>query len=123
MDDSLKMIADLEAARRAALVAVDKAALETLLSDTLIWTHANGSQQDKASYIAAQGVNARFLSIEPVEEKIAVYGDAAAIVSELSMSIQPTGKDPIAMRTRASSVWAREPEGWRLVRFHSGMIS
>lgn len=118
-------IAALERARREASIAADRDALGALLSDELIWTHANGATQDKPSYLAALGVNARFLAMEPGEEQILVYGDAAAsVAAELAMTVQPNGKDPIELRTRLSSVWAKEADGhWRLSRFHSGMVA
>ncbi len=125
MNDGQRMIAELESKRRAALIELDKEALGRLLSDELIWTHANGVTENKATYIAALGTKALFLEIEPVDEIIALHGDgAASVTSELKMSIQPLGKDPIVLRTRASCVWAREADdAWRLVRFHSGMVT
>ena len=118
-------IAALELARRVASVAADRERLGDLLSDDLLWTHANGGTQDKASYLAALGIHARFLDMQPVEQTIAIYGGvAAAVAAELVMTIKPNDKDPVTLRTRASSVWTREADGfWRLTRFHSGMVT
>jgi ketosteroid isomerase-like protein len=118
-----QFIAGLEKARREAILAADKAALEALLSDTLIWTHANGATDSKATYLAKQGGKSSFLSMEVVEEQIAIYGDAAAVAAELVMGIAQPDKAPLVLRTRASSVWAKEADVWRLTRFHSGMVS
>jgi len=123
MDDVTREIAALEAARRATLVAGDKIVLAEMLSDTLIWTHATGATDSRASYLAGLG-RVRFVRIDPVDETIAVYGNQAAVVTaELQMTIEPPNAAPIELRTRASSVWAREAGAWKLCRFHSGMVS
>ncbi|CAN5476545.1 hypothetical protein BH10PSE12_BH10PSE12_34090 [soil metagenome] len=124
MNVTEKLIAELEAARRAAMIGVDREAFATLLSDDLLWTHATGGTDTKDSYIAAQGVKVRFLSVDPLVEDIAIYGDAAAVKSEFDMVLQPLDKDPISLRTCASAVWALEADGVvRLTRFHSGTLA
>lgn len=118
------LIAELENARRQAIIAADRETLGSLLSDDLIWTHATGGTDSKDSYIAAQGERVRFLSIEPTQEIITVYGTAAAVKSEFNMVLQPQDKEQISLRTFASALWAVEPDGnVRLVRFSSGTMA
>jgi hypothetical protein len=119
-----ELVAELEAARRAAIIGADREMLGRLLSDDLIWTHATGGTDSKESYIAAQGGQVRFLSIEPTQEIITIYGTAAAVKSEFAMVLQPQAKDPMNLRTFASALWAVEPDGIvRLVRFSSGTMA
>jgi ketosteroid isomerase-like protein len=122
MDADEELISGLEKARREAIIAVDKAALGALLSETLIWTHDSGGIDSKDSYLAALGTKARFLSMEVLDEKIAFYGSAAAVSSEYRMTIAVGDKEPIVLHTRGSSVWAKEADAWRLTRFQSAMV-
>ena len=53
MADRIKAaIRELEARRYRAMIEADTAALETLLADTLVYTHSNATTDGKASYIA-----------------------------------------------------------------------
>lgn len=117
-------VAAREAARRAAIIAVDKAALADLLSETLIWTHATGATDSKASYLAVLGAKSRFTVIEPQVEEITLGGAAAAVKSEFAMTIQPNEGAAIALRTFALGVWMVEPDGvLRLTHFQSGTMA
>lgn len=112
-------VAIAEADRRRALVAADKTAMAALLADDVVWTHATGAIDTKASYLADLG-KVRFLAIDPIEEDILVLGGAAAVRSVSQMQIEVAGGEVLTIKTCASAVWALGSEEWTLRRFQSG---
>ena len=123
MTDVTATIADLEAQRRAAFIAADATALGRLMSDQLILTHTTGMAEGKTSFIASLQGGLRFTSIEAVSEVIAVYGEAAVVSGELRVGVQTPAGAALALRTRITSVWAREAGEWRLTRYQATRIA
>jgi ketosteroid isomerase-like protein len=83
---------------RDALLRQDKAALDRLLADDLVYTHAGGKTQNKAEYIAAVTTGpSRYESFKKTDTKIRVYGDIAILTGYVD--VKTPGRDTYRVRT------------------------
>ena len=109
----------LEEQRFAAMVAGDVATLERLLDDALTYTHSNGAEDTKASYIA--GVRDKvweYKSIRRENERVVLRGDAALAFCRLHIDVLVSGT-PRKVDSNALAVWVRSGAAWRLLAVHS----
>ncbi|MDP3658648.1 nuclear transport factor 2 family protein [Phenylobacterium sp.] len=115
-----------ELRRRAAMIALDAATLEALLSDRLLHIHTHGQIETKAEVIASLGRTMRFMAFEPLKpETVVVEGDVAAVTTELAVAIARAGESQAAinLRTCISAVWTRTPAGWRQLVYHAARLT
>lgn len=114
----------LERDRRAALVSTDKATLENLLSDDLIFVHTNGRCEGKRDFLESLGVSVEFLKIEVIEESLHLRPDLAVISAQLAVTVKvSTQAEPFSLQTRILSVWAPESSGWRQQAYQATRIA
>ena len=109
----------LEEQRFAAMVAGDVATLERLLDDALTYTHSNGAEDTKASYIA--GVRDKlweYKSISRENERVMLRGDAALVFCRLRIELLVRGT-PRKVDANVLGVWVRCGAEWRLLAIHS----
>jgi ketosteroid isomerase-like protein len=121
MTDQETQVSHREAARRDALIALDREALAALLADDLIWTHANGATDTRDSYLGKLG-GVRFEEIATLGESVLVLGTAATVKSEYAMRLRTPADEVLDIRSTASSVWSLADGTWLLRRFHSGNL-
>ncbi|MFD0849008.1 nuclear transport factor 2 family protein [Sphingosinicella xenopeptidilytica] len=102
---------------REALLTADRAVLDRLVSDSLIFFHLGGTQDNKAGFVSA-GDRMRLQKIEVSDQEIAIYGEAAVVTSEERVEATLVGKEaPISLHARLMTVWAKEDGRWRLTRY------
>lgn len=83
---------------RDALLRQDKAALERLLADDLIYIHAGGKTQNKAEYITAVTSGpSRYEWFKKSDVKVRVYGDLAILTGYVD--VKTPGRDSYRVRT------------------------
>jgi ketosteroid isomerase-like protein len=83
---------------RDALIRQDKAALDRLLADDLVYTHAGGKTQNKEEYIASVTTGpSRYESFNQTDTKIRVYGDIAILTGYVD--VKTPGRDSYRVRT------------------------
>jgi ketosteroid isomerase-like protein len=121
-DDEGRILA-LETAWNHAEQNKDVAALDQLLSSTLVYTDYDGSLQNKAEYLAA----AKSESLHPEqitnEEVTAhMYGDAAVVTGIYREKGISKGK-PYSRRGRFTDTWVKEKGTWLCVASQSTLIS
>jgi ketosteroid isomerase-like protein len=118
-------IVALEAQIRGAQLGADVAALETLLSDDLLFTGPDGQLGTKAQDLEAHrsGV-VRFREHEPEELRVRRVGTDVAIAAlRTRLAVDVAGK--LSRGTyRYTRVWAREDGGrWRVVGGHVSLVA
>jgi ketosteroid isomerase-like protein len=121
-DDEGRILA-LETAWNHAEQNKDVAALDQLLSSTLVYTDYDGSLQNKAEYLAA----AKSESLHPEqitnEEVTAhMYGDAAVVTGIYREKGISKGK-PYSRRGRFTDTWVEEKGTWLCVASQSTLMS
>jgi ketosteroid isomerase-like protein len=117
-------IEQLERRRFDAQVAKDLPTLETIFADDLVYTHSNGHQDDKASYLAsiASG-QSRYDRVDLESLTVRVYNDDhTAVVNGLVRIELGPGADgqPLVTRIKYAVVYIRsDAHGWQLVLWHA----
>jgi len=117
-------IEQLERRRFDAQVAKDLPTLETIFADDLIYTHSNGHQDDKVSYLAsiANG-QSRYDRVDIESLTVRAYNDdQTAVVNGLVRIDLGPGADaqPLFTRIKYVVVYIRtKADGWQLVLWHA----
>ena len=123
MSDSVtEQILAREAQRCAALLAADVDALAELLSDKLVFAHANATYEDKASLLTKmRSGNIVYQTLEVSGQRVIDLGGTALLVSRLTAAVTVGGARR-AIDNWTLSVWAREDKHWRLVAYQPTAI-
>ncbi len=121
---AIQEIERLERQRFDAQVAKDLPTLETIFADDLIYTHSNGHQDSKASYLASiASAQSRYDKVDIENLTIRAYNDDhTAVVNGLVQIDLGPGADgqPVSIRLKYVVVYIKMPEkGWQLVVWHS----
>ena len=113
-----------EEARCAALLAGDMDRLEQLLSDRLIFVHANATSDTKETLLAKMaGGSIMYRTLVVDRQTVVPLADRAAILSaRLTADLLVRG-EPKRVSNLTLSVWEREDERWRLVAYQPTPIS
>jgi hypothetical protein len=114
---------DADAARFAAMVAGDTAALETMLGPDLSYTHSNGLVQDRAAFLAAlRKGTLRYESMTPSDVRVRLYEPAGVVTGRIDMKVAQGGKEN-QIAARYTAVYVRRDGRWQLVAWHSSPIA
>lgn len=123
MDDVTSQIIEIETRRCAAMLANDAQALEAILDEDLIFSHATGLIDDKAAYLAKMATGSiDYLSIRWDEQTVLSPAPGAAVLSGRMVSqvrVEGTEKQLI---NRVLMVWRGAGTDWRLMAFQSTPI-
>lgn len=105
---------------RDALIRQDKDALDRLLADDLVYTHAGGKSETKAAYIASVTTGpSRYESFEKSDIKIRVYGDIAILTGYVD--VKTVGRD--AYRVRTLEIYKKNAGHWQFAEKESVRVS
>ncbi|MFV8817968.1 nuclear transport factor 2 family protein [Haliea sp. E17] len=105
-----------------ALLAGDLEALAGLLSERLVFAHANAVYDDKESLLGKMGSgNIVYKTLQIREPRVVDLGDSALLVSRLSAEVTVGGQEKF-IDNRTLSVWTRESGEWRLVAYQPTAI-
>jgi len=121
---AIQEIEQLERRRFDAQIAQDLPTLETIFGDDLIYTHSNGHQDDKTSYLAsiASG-QSRYDQVAIENMVVRPYNDdRTAIVNALIQIDLGPGTDgqPSFTRIKYAVVYVKdEVKSWQLVLWHA----
>jgi hypothetical protein len=112
-------VIDAERARHAALIAADLTELDRLHAEHLLWIHASGRQDDRASLLELVGSRTIvFRAIRPTHERVRLYGDAAVLTYDVDLSLQTPGAI-LQRHNKVCVIWVSGGEAWRVVHWQS----
>jgi ketosteroid isomerase-like protein len=117
-DDVKEQISQLETRRFRAMCEADFATVDSLLADSLIYTHSSATVDSKKSYMEGLRTRFQFKRVERSGEEIRVHGDCAIVTGEAVMDVVVAGVAR-TMRNRYIDVWAKTPRGWQMVAWQS----
>lgn len=106
-----------------ALIKSDVPALEKLYDDGLIYTHSNGSVDNKSVYIGNIKSGAtKYQSMKRNDIKVNVYGNSALVSCHWEVHVLARGNqiDTIA---RYLHVYVKQKDGWKMVAHQSTRIT
>ena len=112
-----------ESDRFAAMVKGDLTALERLLASDLVYTHGDGRVVDKAVFIAELKTgDFKYVSIDPGDLKVRVYGETAIVTGTSGMSVVNKGA-PAKIRIVYTNVQVRRSGSWQMVTWHATRLA
>ena len=120
--DSESQIRDLERQRFRAMETVDVAALDRILSDDLIYTHANGLQHTKTELIGVIGSgDFKYETITPGDIRVRVYNETAVVNGRVSMKIKSGAGEQI-FKLCYLDVYVKQDGRWQMVAWQSSRV-
>ncbi|MBK9314604.1 MAG: nuclear transport factor 2 family protein [Acidobacteria bacterium] len=106
-----------------ALVASDVDGLDKIYADTLIYTHSNGSVDDKATYITKiRSGETKYESMTRNDRRIKVYGDTAVVTCHWDVHVTARGAK-IDTNARYIHVYSKIGEDWKMVAHQATRIA
>lgn len=105
--------------RFAAMVKEDFAELDRLLADDLTYIHSSGVVETKKQSIASISSKVlRYVSIQPSDVRVRVYGDTAVATGRVAMSVNARGRE-LELLNLFTAVYVRQGGEWRLTAWQS----
>jgi uncharacterized protein (TIGR02246 family) len=117
-------IKQLEKRRFEAQMTKDGKTLGEILADDLVYTHSNGNQDGKASYIESiVSGKAVYQNIEVLTDTVRFYGPTTAIVTgKLRTSVVTNGQtNPLTLRY--TDVYLKRNGQWQMVAWQSARLA
>lgn len=98
--------------------------LSRLLSDNLIYNHADGRVQTKEVLLAAVRTNkVKYEAYDYLEKKISRVSDDVAVMSGRAHLKASSPKEHVEFDIRFLAIWRREDGEWRLFAYQSTPLS
>jgi ketosteroid isomerase-like protein len=122
--DGESEIRELERQRFRAMERVDVATLNRILSDDLIYAHANGLQQTKAELIGVLGSgDFKYESITPGDDtRVRIFDQAAVVTGRASIKIK-TGGGEQSFKICYLDVYVKQEGRWQMVAWQSSRVA
>jgi ketosteroid isomerase-like protein len=121
--DGEREIRELETQRFRAMERVDVATLNRILSDDLIYTHANGMHQTKSELIGVLGSgDMKYESIAPEDIRVRIYNDAAVVTGRASIKIKAAGEEQ-SFKICYLDVYVKQDGRWQMVAWQSSRVA
>jgi ketosteroid isomerase-like protein len=106
-----------------ALVKSDVPALERIYDDSLIYTHSNGSTDNKTSYVGKIKSGAtKYQSMKRDDIKVSVYGNAAVVTCHWEVHVLANG-NKIDTNARYLHAYVKQKDGWKMVAHQATLIA
>ena len=119
---ALDEVSKLEERRCAAMTASDLTTLESLLADTLTYTHSSAVIDDKASYIESiRSGRVKYLKVERFDTLSQVYGDTVITTGRARIDVKVSDIER-NLNMRYANVWIKTPKGWQFALWQSTPI-
>ncbi len=117
-----KEMRDLETERFHAMEKGDVVTLERILSDDLIYTHANGLRHSKFDVIGVlSSSDMKYESIKPYHVRIRVYNDTAIVAGRASIKIKAHGEEE-SFEICYLDVYAKQEARWQMIAWQSSRL-
>lgn len=106
-------------ARYQALYSQDIAALDALLVDDYVHTHANGKVDDKAQFLASiKAAKYRFVDAKRTQQKVRVVGPVAVLNGNTATTLDVGGETRV-INNAFVTVWAPSEGGLKLLHWQA----
>ncbi len=119
---TLNEVSKLEERRCTAMTASDLTTLESLLADTLTYTHSSAVVDDKTSYVESiRSGRVKYLKVERFDTHSQVYGDAVITTGRARIDVLVSGVER-NLNMRYANVWIKTAKGWQFALWQSTPI-
>jgi ketosteroid isomerase-like protein len=121
--DGESEIRELERQRFRAMEQVDVPTLNRILSDDLVYTHANGLQHTKAELIGVLGSgDFRYESITTGDTRVRIYNQTAVVTGRATMKIKRAGEEQ-TFKLCYLDVYVKQDGRWQMVAWQSSRVA
>ena len=108
--------------RFTAMTKADTGALDKLLAPELSYTHSNAQVQDKAGFVGDIKSGAiKYLSIEPNDMNVRVFGNAAVVTGGAAVQVIQSGND-LSIKIRYTATHINRNGSWQLVAWEATRV-
>lgn len=107
--------------RFAAMVKVDEAALNKLLSDDLTYTHSSALLQNKKEFVdSLKGGAIKYVSVTPTESdwKVRISGNIAIVNGAAAVHVVDHGAD-LNFKIRYTSIHSNRSGSWQMIAWEA----
>lgn len=112
-------VIELDKQRMDAMAKKDLAALNTLISDDLIYTHSSARLDTKKTLIGnMESGSTVYTSVVPSDVKAQDLGDTVVLTGSCKISVMSQGR-PNSFGVRFTDVWANKGGQWQMVTWQS----
>lgn len=117
--NAMTEIEQIEARRRAAMVACDLDALDELIDDEALYVHTNGLLETKAEYLAhVRDRTYRYQAVTQPEMAVRMLSENVAVVTGLIiLHVVVPGGNIQSAEGRSIVLWARRDSGWKMQHY------
>ena len=121
-DDTEQVVLTAHERRRAATLAGDVAALDSMMTDDLTFMHANAAVETKAEFLDALKTGRyKYQSLTDEEHRVRVHGDTGIVSGTCRILVTASGKD-IDIRVGFTELWVKERGAWRMVLWQATQV-
>jgi ketosteroid isomerase-like protein len=112
-------VIDLDKQRMEAMAKKDLAALNTLISDDLVYTHSSARLDTKKTLIGnMESGSTVYTAVVPSDVKAQDLGDTVVLTGSCKISVMSQGR-PNSFGVRFTDVWANKGGQWQMVTWQS----
>jgi steroid delta-isomerase-like uncharacterized protein len=120
--DAEKEVLLVQADRFRAMTENDIAALESILSDNLVYTHTTGKIETKAEFLSALKTHSvAYHSIDPMDVIVRIYDNTAVITGAAVMKVS-SGANSFGFSLRFLEVYENSEGSWQLIAWQSTRV-
>ena len=119
-DPRVAQILEVDAQRRAALIACDFVVLDRLFADDMQHVHSTGREGGKDEYLHDLRTVFEFLEIERSNMKVRLFGDAALLTGGMKhrVRLRDTG-DIVVIEAFGTQIWIPAGNGWQQIFYQA----
>lgn len=100
----------------------DLDALDAMLTDDMNYTHSSSAVDSKAQFLdSLRSGKVRYISIEPEERTVRVYGGAAVVQGVAHLLVKVPDRD-IDVRLRYTEMYVKRDGAWKMALWHSTKV-
>jgi ketosteroid isomerase-like protein len=121
--DGESEVRELDRQRFRAMEQVDVPTLDRILSDDLVYTHANGLQHTKAELIGVLGSgDFKYESIATDDTRVRIYNETAVVTGRATMKIKRAGEEQ-TFKLCYLDVYVKQDGRWQMVAWQSSRVA
>lgn len=121
-EDTIREIERVDADRIRATLGKDRAALERIVADDLLYVHTSATQEDKRLYLdRVTGNYYNYQSLEYVKRAFRVLGEMVLVNGDIRINVIVNGVTR-ALLSRYLQVWAHRDGRWQMVSWQSTLV-
>ena len=106
-----------------AVLGKDKATLEKLMADSILYSHSNGNLDTRAQFINnVMTENPKYEGFDYGDQKMVIFGNTAIVRGKITVKDLLNGQRR-TLELNAMQIWIKGPQGWTMVARQSTRLN